>query len=147
VLLILPGMVLLADAAGSSDNCVYYQDVAAGQSLDVFSPNYPNSYPKGVDCTWEAVAPSTSHFILVCDDFSIPNVSDILFALSPSVQIHTFMLLNILYNNFNSVRFQVLTAASTKFRIVLWDVLLCKIIVDRRFRGTCSLHHHPRRQF
>jgi hypothetical protein len=23
-----------------------------------------------------------------------------------------------------------------------WDVLPCKIIVDRRFRGTCWLHHH-----
>jgi hypothetical protein len=39
------------------------------------------------------------------------------------------------------VRFQVLTAASMKFRIVFWDVLPCKIIVDRVFRGTCCLHH------
>jgi hypothetical protein len=39
------------------------------------------------------------------------------------------------------VRFQVLTAASMKFRIVFWDVLPCKIIVDRRFRGMCCLHH------
>jgi hypothetical protein len=39
------------------------------------------------------------------------------------------------------VRFQVLTAASMKFRIVFWDVLPCKIIVDRRFIGTCYLHH------
>jgi hypothetical protein len=28
------------------------------------------------------------------------------------------------------MRFQVLTAASMKFRIVFWDVLPCKIIVD-----------------
>jgi hypothetical protein len=28
-----------------------------------------------------------------------------------------------------------------KFRIVFWDVLPCKIIVDRRFRGACCLHH------
>jgi hypothetical protein len=28
-----------------------------------------------------------------------------------------------------------------KFRFVFWDVLPCKIIVDRRFRGTCYLHH------
>jgi hypothetical protein len=34
------------------------------------------------------------------------------------------------------VRSQVLTAASIKFRIVFWDVLPCKIIFDRRFRGT-----------
>jgi hypothetical protein len=26
------------------------------------------------------------------------------------------------------------------FRTVFWDVLLCKIIVDRRFRGMCCLH-------
>jgi hypothetical protein len=60
------------------------------------------------------------------------------------------------------VRFQVLTAASMKFRIVFWDVLPCKMIVDRRFRGTCCPHHQgpwndgrqlfytavqPRRQF
>jgi hypothetical protein len=35
------------------------------------------------------------------------------------------------------MRFQVLTAASMKFRFVFWDVLPCKIIVGRRFRGTC----------
>jgi hypothetical protein len=40
------------------------------------------------------------------------------------------------------VRFQVLTAASMKFRFVFLDVLPCKIIVDRRFRGTCCLHQH-----
>jgi hypothetical protein len=28
-----------------------------------------------------------------------------------------------------------------QFRIVFWDVLPCKIIVYRRFRGTCCLHH------
>jgi hypothetical protein len=39
------------------------------------------------------------------------------------------------------VRFQVLTAASMKFRFVFWDVLPCKMTVDRRFRGTCCLHH------
>jgi hypothetical protein len=28
-----------------------------------------------------------------------------------------------------------------KFRIVFWDVLPCKMIVDRRFRGAYCLHH------
>jgi hypothetical protein len=32
------------------------------------------------------------------------------------------------------VRFQVLTAASMMFRVVFWDILPCKMIVDRRFR-------------
>jgi hypothetical protein len=38
------------------------------------------------------------------------------------------------------VRFQVLTAATMKLRFVFWDVLPCKIIVDRRFRGTWRQH-------
>jgi hypothetical protein len=41
------------------------------------------------------------------------------------------------------VRFQVLTTASMKLRFVFWDVLPYKLIVDRRFRGTCCLHHRP----
>jgi hypothetical protein len=41
----------------------------------------------------------------------------------------------------NFVKLQVLTAASMKFRIVFLDVLPCRIIVDRRLRGTCCLHH------
>jgi hypothetical protein len=43
-----------------------------------------------------------------------------------------------------SVRFQVLTAASMKFRIVFLDVLPCKIIVGRQLFYTAV---HPRRQF
>jgi hypothetical protein len=40
------------------------------------------------------------------------------------------------------VRFQVLTGASMMFRIVFWDVLPCKMIVDRR--GAYCLPHHWR---
>jgi hypothetical protein len=39
------------------------------------------------------------------------------------------------------LRFQVLTAASMTFRVVFWDILPCKMIVDRRFRGAYCLHH------
>jgi hypothetical protein len=39
------------------------------------------------------------------------------------------------------VRFKVLTAASMMFRVVFWDILPCKMIVDRRFRGAYWLHH------
>jgi hypothetical protein len=39
------------------------------------------------------------------------------------------------------VRFQILTAASMKFR-VFWDVLPCsQVDVDRRFRRVYCLHH------
>jgi hypothetical protein len=34
-----------------------------------------------------------------------------------------------------------LTAASMMFRVVFWDILPCKIIVDRRFRGAYCLAH------
>jgi hypothetical protein len=27
------------------------------------------------------------------------------------------------------------------FRVVFWDILPCKMIVDRRFRGAYCLHH------
>jgi hypothetical protein len=43
-------------------------------------------------------------------------------------------------NRLYVVRFQVLTAASMKFR-VFWDILPCsQIDVDRSFRGACCLH-------
>jgi hypothetical protein len=35
-----------------------------------------------------------------------------------------------LQNILKVVRFQVLTAASMMFRIVFWDILPCKMIVD-----------------
>jgi hypothetical protein len=39
------------------------------------------------------------------------------------------------------VRFQILTAASMKFRVV-WDVAPCSHVeIDRRFRGAYRLHH------
>jgi hypothetical protein len=48
-------------------------------------------------------------------------------------------------NRKQHVRFQVLMAASMKFWFVFWDALLCKIIVDQRFRGICCarLTHRP----
>jgi hypothetical protein len=39
------------------------------------------------------------------------------------------------------VRFQVHTAANMMFRVVFWDILPGKMIVDRRFRGAYCYHH------
>jgi hypothetical protein len=36
-------------------------------------------------------------------------------------------------NRNDNVRFQVLTAASMMFRVVFWDVLPCRMIVDNHF--------------
>jgi hypothetical protein len=48
----------------------------------------------------------------------------------------------IYYRNTLSVIFKVVTIIEIMlfFRFVFWDVIPCKIIVDRRFRGTCWLH-------
>jgi hypothetical protein len=35
----------------------------------------------------------------------------------------------------------VQTVLEVMFKAVFWVVLPCKMIVDRRFRGTCCLHH------
>jgi hypothetical protein len=44
-------------------------------------------------------------------------------------------------NTKRTVRFQILTAASMKFR-VFWDILPCsQVDVDRCFRGAYCLHH------
>jgi hypothetical protein len=46
----------------------------------------------------------------------------------------------------NSVRFQVLTAASKK--TVFWLVAPCSLVeVYRRFRGACYVHHHGGNQY
>lgn len=87
ILLVTYGVILLADAVWTLDNCDYYQDVAAGQSVNVYSPNYPSYYPSGISCSWEAVAPSNSRFILQCNDFSVPGSQNCLedrFTVSPS---------------------------------------------------------------
>jgi hypothetical protein len=86
VLLVTCGVVLLADAVWTLDNCVYYRDVAAGETVNVYSPNYPNKYPSGASCSWEAVAPSNSRLILQCNDFSLPTVSEMLGSVVTQVQ-------------------------------------------------------------
>jgi hypothetical protein len=61
---------------------------------------------------------------------TMDNVQKVCYFNTPSLQ--TFRIY---------VTFQVLTVASMMFRIVFWDVLPCKIIVDRRFSGAYCLHH------
>lgn len=80
--LILCGTALLADADTTSDSCVYYQGVAVGRRYQVYSPNYPLSYPTGIDCRWEAIAPSTYNLILDCS-ISIPRVSEMRVIFTP----------------------------------------------------------------
>jgi hypothetical protein len=52
-----------------------------------------------------------------------------------------FLIVTLDVNRVLNMRFQVLTAASMMFRIVFWDILPCKVIVDRGFRGAYCLHH------
>jgi hypothetical protein len=57
--------------------------------------------------------------------------------ISFSLQINVSSVLSVRFANnaISFVRFQVLTAASMMFRVVFWNILPCKIIVDRRYRG------------
>jgi hypothetical protein len=47
----------------------------------------------------------------------------------------------VVYDTTYMAGFQVLTAAGIMFTVVFWDILPCKMIVDRRFRGACCLRH------
>jgi len=76
LLLLTTVALVIRDAAAASSNCNYYQDVAAGQTFQVFSPNYVSNYPAGADCRWEAVAPSNSKLTLTCNEFNLPKVSE-----------------------------------------------------------------------
>lgn len=72
LLLLTTGALVMGGASGASAGCVYSKEFAAGQTFQVLSPNYPNNYSKGVDCLWEAVAPSNSKLTLSCSIFSLP---------------------------------------------------------------------------
>ena len=76
ILLLTTGALVIRDAAAASPGCNFFQNVAAGQTFPVFSPNYPSNYPRGVNCRWEAVAPSNSRLILTCSVFNLPRVSE-----------------------------------------------------------------------
>lgn len=87
LLLLTTGALVIEGALGASDGCNYYQEVAAGLTFQIFSPNYPLKYPSGVDCRWEAVAPANSKLILKCSNFSLPqsnNCVDDRFRVSPT---------------------------------------------------------------
>jgi hypothetical protein len=75
LLLLTTGALVMGGAPGASAACGYYKEVTAGQTFQVSSPNYPDNYPKGVECLWEFVAPSNSKFTLSCSVFSLPYVS------------------------------------------------------------------------
>jgi len=76
LLLLTTGALVIGEAGAASPGCTYYQDVVPGQTLYVFSPNYPNKYPAGADCRWDAVAPSNSKLTLTCNTFNLPKVSE-----------------------------------------------------------------------
>jgi hypothetical protein len=96
------------------------------------------SYTSSLPCAWDCFT-----FLLELDVVFLRNIWQ-------GVN-HIYLLLrNIITNYFKRI--------PIKFTFVFWDVLPCKIFIDRRFRGTCCLHHrsvgrqlfytavHPRRQ-
>ncbi|XP_069668899.1 venom serine protease-like [Periplaneta americana] len=66
---LMAGVALLASDAAAQ--CRYHYEVDAGQTYDIKSPCYPNSYPGGMNCFWQVTAPSRFDLILKCQEFYI----------------------------------------------------------------------------
>ncbi|XP_050356174.1 venom serine protease-like [Nymphalis io] len=65
--------LLLGYAAAQNSNCDFFRNVAVGVKYYVYSPNYPNSYPAGVSCRWQAQCPPGYNCRLDCDDIIMPQ--------------------------------------------------------------------------
>ncbi|KAJ4438126.1 hypothetical protein ANN_14065 [Periplaneta americana] len=70
---LMAGVALLASDAAAQ--CRYHYEVDAGQTYDIKSPCYPNSYPGGMNCFWQVTAPSRFDLILKCQEFYIQPVN------------------------------------------------------------------------
>lgn len=58
-----------------SQSCDFYTDVAAGSSQIFSNPNYPGSYPPGIQCRWTARCPQGYNCRLSCPQIQIPQSS------------------------------------------------------------------------
>ncbi|XP_050667832.1 venom serine protease 34-like isoform X2 [Leptidea sinapis] len=61
-------------ALAQNPNCDYSQNVQVGSTYYVYSPNYPNKYPAGVQCRWIATCPTGYNCRLDCQ-LNIPQSS------------------------------------------------------------------------
>nr|WIM01375.1 serine protease 2 [Limnephilus flavicornis] len=62
-------------ASGQDANCDYFQNVLAGTTYYVYSPNYPNSYNRPSSCRWQASCPANTFCRLQCSEISIPSTT------------------------------------------------------------------------
>ncbi|CAG9792780.1 unnamed protein product [Diatraea saccharalis] len=68
--------LLILDYALSQDaNCNFFQTVVVGVTYDLKSPNYPNSYGRGVQCRWVADCPVGYNCRLDCTEVNMPQTS------------------------------------------------------------------------
>lgn len=56
--------------------CNYSQNIVAGQTINVFSPNYDKNkpYSPGTTCYWTATAPKGTRITVTCQDIRVPAV-------------------------------------------------------------------------
>ncbi|XP_063833695.1 venom serine protease 34-like [Ostrinia nubilalis] len=69
-------LVLTIGTSSAQDaNCDFVQNVQAGLTYYVYSPNYPQNYRPGVQCRWVGICPSGYNCRLDCTDVSLPQTS------------------------------------------------------------------------
>lgn len=70
---VLVNALLITSTRAQFNGCDYFQNVVPGQTYDIFSPGYGNSYVAGTNCRWRAQGPVNSKLTLNCIDMSLPQ--------------------------------------------------------------------------
>lgn len=52
-----------------TQGCDFYQNAELGALYYIYSPNYPDTYPGGVQCRWYADSPPGTYLTLNCSEF------------------------------------------------------------------------------
>ncbi|KAL4716436.1 hypothetical protein ACJJTC_015864 [Scirpophaga incertulas] len=75
LIVVFVGVAIVHQASTQDPQCDFFQNVQVGQTYYVYSPNYPNSYPSGVQCRWVATCPTGYNCRLDCPVISLPQTS------------------------------------------------------------------------
>ncbi|XP_049880102.1 venom serine protease-like [Pectinophora gossypiella] len=65
-------LALFGFAAAQDSSCDYSQQVQIGQTYYVYSPNYPNYYPRSKQCRWVGYCPRGYNCRLDCSEIRLP---------------------------------------------------------------------------
>ncbi|CAH0717938.1 unnamed protein product, partial [Brenthis ino] len=68
-------LLLLGYCQAQDLGCDFVQNVFVGRTYYIYSPNYPNSYNRGITCRWIATCPVGYNCRLNCIDINLPQTS------------------------------------------------------------------------